>query len=210
MSMTYASLVSLVTSYLNRTDADTIGRIPDFISQAEQRIARESKTLGIETYVVGNFVPSQSVYQKPARWRRSLSLNFGSGTGNNTRNQLYLRKYEFLRDYWPDSTVTGTPKYYADYGYSNILIAPTPAATNPFEYCYLELPEPISSTNQTNWLTNYAADVLLYATLLEAVPFLKNDERIPVWEKYYDRGLASMNAQDDQRLLDRASNARAD
>jgi hypothetical protein len=208
-AMTYDSLVAEIKSYLDRTDASTTDRIPDFISQAEQRIARESKNLGIETYVVGTFIPSVSVYPKPARWRRNLSLNFGTGTPANTRNQLYLRKYEYLRQYWPDSTLTGTPKYYSDYGYNNFLIAPTPDSAYPFEYCYLQLPEPITSTNQTNWLTNYAPDVLLYACLLEAVPFLKNDERIPVWEKYYDRALSSLEAQNEMRLEDRASNARS-
>lgn len=210
MVMTYTSLVSEVEAYLNRTDAATIARIPDFIYQAEQRICRESKNIGLETYVVGNFITGTSVYQKPARWRRNLSFNFGTGTGNNTRNQLLLRKYEFLRNYWPDSTSTSTPKFYCDYGYSNFLVAPTPDDDYPFEYCYLQLPEPITAANQTNWLTNFAPDVLLYATLLEAVPFLKDDERVQVWQGYYDKGLSSLNTQDDLRLLDRASNAGAD
>lgn len=208
--MTYTSLVSLVTSYLNRTDASTIDRIPNFISQAEQRIARESKNLGLETYVVGNFVDTQSVYQKPARWRRSLSLNFGSGATNDTRNQLYLRSYEFLRAYWPDSTQTGMPKFYCDYGFSNILVAPTPDDDYPFEWAYLQLPEPLSASNQTNWLTDYAPDVILYATLLETAPFLKDDERVQIWEKYYERALQSMNIQDDIRVQDRASAREAD
>jgi hypothetical protein len=68
----------------------------------------------------------------------------------------------------------------------------------------------LSPQNQTNWLTDYAPDVLLYAILLEAVPFLKNDERIPVWESAYARGLASLNQQDDARQNDRASNDEAD
>jgi hypothetical protein len=106
--------------------------------------------------------------------------------------------------------VTGTPVFYSDYGYSNILIAPTPSGTNPFEFCYMELPEPITPDNETNWLTDYAPDVLLYATLLEASSFLKNDERVPVWKEYYERALASLNSEDDQRLVDRTTNAGAD
>jgi|SRR5215813_1218453 len=210
MAMTFNSLSAQILSYLIRSDADTIAQIPNFISQAEQRICRESKNIGLEVYVTSAFLVGNPVITKPGRWRRSLSLNFGTGVGNNTRNQLALRKYEFLRNYWPDATKTAPPQFYCDYGYSHLLVAPTPDQAYPFEYSYLELPDPITVNNQTNWITNYAPDVFLYASLLEAVPFLQNDERVPLWQNMYQKGIESLNSQDDQRLLDRASNARSD
>ena len=210
MAMTYNSLVNQVMDYLIRTDIDTLNEVPNFIYQAEQRICRESKSIGLEQYVTGSFIQNTSVLEKPARWRRSLSFNFGTGINFNTRNQILLRSYEFVRNYWSNSTQTGPPQFYSDYGFGNLLIAPTPDQNYPFEYAYLELPAPLSSNQQTNWLTDYAPDVLLYATLLEAVPFLQNDERIPVWQTMYDKGIASLNSQDDQRVVDRASNRRAD
>jgi hypothetical protein len=208
--MTYNSLVNQVMDYLIRTDIDTLNEVPNFIYQAEQRICRESKSIGLEVYVTGSFISNSPVLAKPARWRRSLTLNFGTGVGNNTVNQITLRSYEFVRNYWPNPTQTGQPKFYSDYGYDHLLIAPTPDQDYPFEYGYLQLPEPLSPSVQTNWLTNNAPDVLLYATLLEAVPFLQNDERIPVWQSMYDKGIASLNTQDDQRQLDRSSNRSAD
>ena len=210
MAMTYNSLVNEVLDYLNRADATVVANVPNFIYQAEQRIARESKTLGIESYVVSTFIPGTAVYPKPSLWRRNLSLNYGVGPNNNTRTQMYLRTYEFSLQRWPDRTQTAAPLYYSDYGYSNLLVFPTPDLAYPFEFCFLALPDPISIINQTNWLTNYAPDALLYGTLLEAVPFLKDDERVPVWQQYFDRALKSINDQDDQRVLDRASNRGAD
>ncbi len=208
--MTYNSLLAQIESYLNNSSADVIAQIPNFIYQAENRICRESKNIGLESYVVGDFIAGTSVYQKPGRWRRTLSWNWGNGTGNNTRNQLFLRSYEFCRNYWPDSTVTGEPLYYADYGYTNYLIVPTPSASSPFELCFLQLPDPITPLNQTNWITNYAPDLFLYACLLEAIPYLKDDERIPVWQSMYERALASINNQDDSRKTDRASDRSSD
>jgi len=209
-AMTYASLIFEVTAYINREDAGTLDRIPDFIYQAEQRIALESKNIGLESYVVGEFIATQSVYPKPARWRRNLSLNYGIGTNNNQRVQLYLRSYEFCRAYWPNSTLTGSPKFYADYGYNNILIAPTPDVNYPYEYCFLQLPEPLTESNQTNWLTNNAPQVLLYATLLEAAPFLKNHDDVGMWQQYYQKGIDALNLQDDMRIVDRASARQSD
>lgn len=210
MSMTYNSLFNQIISYLNRSDADTLAQIPNFISQAEQRICRESKNIGLEVYVTDSFLAGTSVFAKPARWRRTITLNFGTGPLFNVRNQMFLRSYEFVRNYWPNSDLLDVPKFYCDYGYSHYLIAPTPDLNYPFELSYLQLPEPITPLNQTNWITDYAPDVFLYASLLEAIPFLKNDERIPVWQLMYDRGLGSLNNQDDLRLLDRASARNSD
>ena len=58
---------------------------------------------------------------------------------------------------------------------------------------------------QTNWLTDYAPTLLLYATLLEAAPMLKNDERVPVWQQMYDRSASTLNGQDLLKVVDRAS-----
>lgn len=208
--MTYNSLTAQILDYINRSDADTINEVPNFIYQAEQRICRECKNIGLEQYVTSSFTPNVPVLEKPGRWRRTITFNCGTGGTNNVRNQLFNRSYEYIRNFWPDSTQSGLPLYYADYGYNSWIVAPTPDQSYPFEIAYLELPQPLSNSVQTNWLTNFAPEVLLYACLLEAIPFLKNDERIPVWESLYNRGLASLNAQDDQRYLDRASNREAD
>ena len=209
-AMTYNSLFAQIQSYLNNTSVDVTNQIPNFIYQAEQRLSRESKALLLESYVVATFTPGESVVAKPATWRRTLSINYGSGAGDNIRNQLFLRSYEYCRAYWPDSTQTAPPQYYADYGYIAWIFAPTPDLAYPFEIAYLALPDPISAFNQTNFITDYCPDLFLYACLLESVPFLKNDERIATWQMYYDRGLASLNMQDDERLLDRASNRSSD
>jgi hypothetical protein len=210
MSMTFDSLVIQVKNYLERDDATTVSEIPNFINQAQQRICRESKNIGLEQYVTGNFVPGVFTYAKPARWRRNITFNCGTGPAQENRSSILLRSYEFLISYWPDRTKTGTPDVYSDYGYYNFIVAPTPDTTYPFEFSYLEIPATLSVVTQTNWLTDFAPDVLLYATLLEAMPYLKNDERMPVWKEMYGAGIASLNAQDDLRVVDRQSSREAD
>jgi len=77
MTMTYNSLFAQIRNYLQRSDAETLAQIPNFISQAEQRICRESKNIGLEQVVTSAFIATDSVIAKPARWRRSISMNFG-------------------------------------------------------------------------------------------------------------------------------------
>ncbi len=67
------------------------------------------------------------------------------------------------------------------------------------------MPALLDEDSQTNWLTENAPEVLLYGTLLEATPFLKNDERIPVWQNMYDRSAAMLNGEDLAKILDRTA-----
>jgi hypothetical protein len=214
MVMTYTSLVNQVISYLDREgDVATSEQIPNFIYQAQQRLALACKTIGLESYVVGVFIPGQSVYQKPANWRRNISMNVGSGAGFNTRNPVLLRTYEFLRSYTPNSadvTKRALPQFYSDYGFSNYLVAPTPDQAYPYEYAFLKLPDPVTDINQTNWWTNFAPQVLLNATLLEAMYFLKDDDRIQVYKAATDEGIQLINTQDDMRIVDRSSARQSD
>ena len=208
--MNYLLLVNEIKSYLNRNDEETVAQIPGFLMKGEQKICRDCKNIGFVKYVTGSFIASTSVYPKPSRWKRTLTFNYGTGENNNIINQLYLRSYEYLRLYWPDSAQVGNPKFYADYGFSSWLVAPSPSQNFPFEVGYLELPEPLSLQNQSNWISDYIPDILLYSALLQAMPYVKTDERLPVWQQAYREGIAALNAEDDQRVLDRASNRESD
>ena len=68
---------------------------------------------------------------------------------------------------------------------------------------YYEEVQPLDSTNQTNWFTQYAPQAMLYGSLLQAMPFLKNDERLPMWQAQYDKIVAQLKTENIQRLGDR-------
>lgn len=214
MAMTYDSLVTAILAYAQRNDPETIAMVPTFIMLAEQRIAKDCETLGLVQYVTGSFtVNNPEVMPKPGRWRRTITFNYGVGALNNKRTQLFLREYEFCRLYSPDATVVypevDLPKYYSDYGFTHWLVAPTPAEAYPFEIAYLELPQPITEANQTNWLTDYASDVLFGACMVEINFFLQNTEKKDFWEGYYQIRKDSLNLQNAKRLHDRQSNVGA-
>lgn len=209
-NMTYTTLKEDVRHYLERgmtlaTDPIVFDQIPRLIGLAERRIARELKIQGFIVAVVIDLIPSQSVYAKPDRWRDTVSMNIGTGPEHKKRKPVFGRGYEYLRSYWPDESVVGEPEFYADYNYSHWLILPPPTVAQPLEVLYYALPPLLDETVQTNWLTEYAPQLLLYGTLLEATPFLKNDERIGVWQDFYDRAAAMINGEDLSKILDRAA-----
>src|SRR5271170_19135 len=194
--LTYDTLTSSVQDYLERSGATLISQIPLFIMLGERRTARDLKILGLKNAITDNFIVGQSAFQKPIRWLNDSSFNIGTGTNFNTRLFLEQRAYEWCRLYWPDPTQTGTPKYYAsDYNYNFWFLVPTPDQTYPYEVLYYETPQLIDSTTSTNFLTESAPEVLLYATLLETASYLKDDERVPVWTDYYNK--ARQNISDE-------------
>ena len=209
-TMTFDTLKQDVQRYLERgatlaADPIVYEQIPRLINLAERRIARELKVQGFIAVVSDTMVPGQSVYAKPDRWRDTVSINIGTGPNKANRTTLYTRDYEYCRSYWPNESETSTPLFYADYNYDNWLVAPTPDEAYPFEVLYYELPPLLDESTQTNWLTEYAPQLLLYGTLLEATPFLKNDERIGTWQQYYDRAAAMLNGEDLAKILDRSA-----
>jgi hypothetical protein len=207
---TFSSLKEDVRRYLERgftlaSDEIVYEQLPRLINLAERRIARELKVEGLISVISSTMQAGLAVYPKPDRWRTTVSFNFGTGAQGNEYNQLFARTYEYVRSYWPDRTQTGVPLFYAEYDYNNWIVAPTPDAAYPFEVLVYQLLPLLDDANQTNWLTEYAPQVLLYATLLEATPFLKNDERIQVWQQMYDRAAQSLNGEDLQKILDRSA-----
>ena len=199
-AMTYDNLVLDVQQYLERTDAATVDRIPTFIGLAEQVIASQIKFLGNLTVQTAQMNVANPVIDKPARWHKTVSMNI---TVAGKRYPVLLRKYEYLREYWPDATQTDVPKFYCDYDYTHWLVAPTPASAYTFEVLYYERSQPLDSSNQTNWFTEYAPQALLYGSLLQAMPFLKNDERMVMWQAQYSQIMGILKTEDIARVGDR-------
>lgn len=206
---TFDSLQQDLRRYMERgsaaTDAVVFAQLPRLINLGERRCAQELKVLGFIEPVTSVMLPGTSVYAKPDRWRRTVSINFGAGQTLSTRTPLFPRAYEYIRSYWPDESQRAQPKFYSDYDYNNWLFGPTPDLPYPFEVLADMQPPLLDESNQTNWLTDIVPNLLLYAALLECTPFLKNDERIPVWQQLYDRAAGMVSGEDVARILDRGA-----
>lgn len=202
-SVTYTSLLEDLRRYLERgftqeSDPYVYEQLPRLITLAERRIARELKVEGFIVPVTTTLQAGVSVYAKPDRWRDTVSMRINS-------NAIQARSYEYIRNYWPDPEQTGTPSFYADYDYQHWLIAPAPAVDTEIEILYYEQPRFLGDETQTNFITEYAPDMLLYGSLLEAAPYLKNDQRLQIWQSLYDRAAQALSGEDLKRIIDRTA-----
>jgi hypothetical protein len=201
--LTYDSLTSSVLQYLERSDTAVVDAIPTFITLCEFEIAQQIKTLGQQQVVDSVMTLNNAVIPKPARWRKTVSFNVTGSSG--TPSPVYVRKYEYLLNY-NTGGATGLPLYYSDYDYDHWLVSPTPNDDYPFQVLFYERLQPLSSTNQTNWLTQNAPNAMLYGTLLQAMPFLKNDQRT-IFQQKYQEAMTVLKAEDQLRVADRQAMA---
>lgn len=204
-AMTFDSLVTDIQVYANVTSTEFSDQIPRFIMLAENRIASEARGLGLLKIVSATMSAGNPEIAKPSRWRETSSIRITVGT---SQTAIYERSYEYCRYYAPDSAVTGTPRYYSDYGYEHFLIVPSPALAYPFELMYFERPEPLSTLNQSNWTTQYAPQLILYASLLEAQPYLKDSSQIEVYKGFYAQALSALMTEAKRRSFDRSAAVR--
>ena len=192
-AMTYSSLVSDIANYAERHDQEFLEQIPRIVMLAEQRLALEAKGLGQVQVVAGKFTANDPVLTKPERWRQTKSLFYVKSDGQ----AVYLkpRKYEYCRLY-SSGEPAGDPEFYADYDYNHFFLAVTPAAALTFELSYHARPEPLSEGVQVNWTTRNAPQLLLYACLLEAQPWLKNNGMLSMWQSQYAQVLVSLQKEE--------------
>jgi hypothetical protein len=193
--MTYDSLVLNVQQYMERNDADFIAQIPNLIALAESSIAAELKTYLQLIVVESNLAQNQTVLNKPARWRKTVSMKVNGAP-------VLMRSQDYIAQYLSESD-NGQPIYYAEYDYNNWNFAPAPDQNYPVEIIYYAEIQPLDQVNQQNLWTAIAPQAMLYGTLLQAQGYLKALDKLQMWKGYYTDALAALKKEDNSRRIDR-------
>jgi hypothetical protein len=189
---TYSGLKDAVADWLDRSDIST--RIPDFITLAEARINRDLRIRAMEVRSTMTTTAGKRYFNLPGGYlqMRNIQLN------TDAIKPLEYVTPEML-DRLYSGSVSGVPRAYTLIG-DEIQLAPVPDAAYILEMAFYEkfteLGDGTSGTVTSNWLTKNAPDVLLYGALLEAEPFIKNDERIPVWLNAYRESIDKIQKAD--------------
>lgn len=173
----YSELKTAVANWLNRSDLTAY--VPDFIALGEARIYRDLRIRAMETALSSAI--SSGVVAVPASYKE---LKFAYVDGSPTR-QLLRSDPEFIYAKFPTRSATSKPSYIAREG-SNFIFGPYPDSNYTIKGVYYASLTALSDANTTNWFTSNAPDILLWAALCEAEPFIKNDERVGLWQAKYD------------------------
>jgi hypothetical protein len=182
---TFSELKAALANWLDRDDLTST--IPDFISLAEKQIEREVRHYKMIERASGALDSQYSAV--PADWLETL--RFSITTGNTFALEMTTLSDLMTRRQNAQNT-TGRPEYYAHIGEAFELF-PTPDTTYTMELVYYQEIPKLSDSQTTNWLLTDAPDAYLYGALLQAAPYLGEDERVQVWNGLYAGAVASLN-----------------
>ena len=186
---TYSDLQTSIAGYLARTDLTS--QIPDFITFAENRLRRELRIRQMLKSVTTSTVSSDATVEVPSDFLEirdfvvmtnpitPLSYSSPSSLSNDSR-----------------TSQVGVPRSYTILA-SEFQLTPIPDAAYTLKMLYYAAPAYLSTSNTTNVFLTTSPDALLYASLIEAEPYLMNDARINTWGTMYDRAIASLTKSDE-------------
>jgi len=188
---TFSTLKSAVASWLDRDDMSASGGPIDvMIELAEDKIYRELRLRFMEAStspaIASGVVPIPSDF---------LELKQANITqSGNVQRKLEPRSNEWIYSAYPDRAASGLPKYIAQEG-DNFAFGPYPDTGYTVNLRYYARPAALSTSNETNWLTTNASDLLLNETLLQSIGYLGSDERAAYWKAERDRAMEQIERQ---------------
>lgn len=182
----YATLQSAVADWLNRDDMTAV--IPQFIANAEARFKRDLRVRKLQN--AGTLVISAD--------DQALASDLMAVEGWYLDGPTYFHRIQMvgaealgeLKTVWGS---TGAPRYAALIA-GSARFAPVPDASYETKLTYWRKIVSLSDQNVNNWLLEEHPDLYLYATLVEAAPYLQDDTRVATWQDQLDKRLAELDA----------------
>ena len=180
--MNYASLKTNIADVCENTFTDD--QFALFTQQAEQKIFNTVQFPALRKIDDGPLVSTNKLYTLPTDYLYTYSLAVIS---SSTTNYVLNKDVNFLREAYPVNTSAkyGLPKFYAYYGQTQLMFAPTPDSNYDIEHVYGYYPTSIVSAS-TTWLGDNFDTALLNGALIEAIRFMKGEaDMIALYEKHY-------------------------
>lgn len=188
----YTNLQSTIADFLNRDDLTST--IPVFVQLAESQLNRELRHWKMETRATATIDAGDQYSQVPGDWLETIRMSISDGNTSKV-DQTSLTDLMDKRE--AGLNQVGRPRFYAHAGESFELY-PTPNQTYNIELMYYQKIPALSASQTTNWLLDFAPDAYLYGSLVQASPYLGEDERVAVWNGLYNAAVASINAQNEK------------
>jgi hypothetical protein len=171
VAWTYDTLSAAIQNYVQSHEGTLVTDMPIIVQQAEDRILKAVQLPDFRKNVTGTVTVSDPYLIMPTDFLSPYSM----AVDNTGYEFLIFKEVSFVRQAYPDVTVTSVPKYYAIFSSEYFLVGPTPDQNYDIELHYFYKPESIVTAG-TSWLGDNAESTLLYGCLVEAYTYTKGEE----------------------------------
>ena len=178
MSYTYSQLKQAIQDYTENTETTFVNNLDNFIQSAEEQIF---KAVNLEVFRKNQTTTLEAgtkYINVPSDYMAAYSFGYTNSSGDKVF--LEFKDVNFLQEFAPDSTVTGSPRYYAFFDINNFLLAPTPDDAYAVELHYYYRPQSLTEVGDDNmtWISENAPQALLYGSLMAAYIFMKGEQDV--------------------------------
>jgi hypothetical protein len=188
---TFAELKTAAANWLDRSDLTD--RIPEFISLAEARFNRVLRIRDMETVSTAiSTAAGTREYSLPTGFVQMKEFHL---TTDPLTPLAYITP-EMMTRMWAGSAKS-KPQVFTIIA-DNVRFGPSPDAVYTTSMLYYKTFTALSASNTTSDMLTNNPDVYLYGTLLEAEPFIMNDERVPLWLAAFEKAVGDIQNQDNK------------
>ena len=201
---TYATLQTAVANWLDRSDLTD--RIPEFISLAEARMNRTlrlSMMLNVDETTLGGaatLIGGTRDYALPSGYLQMVDFHLRTSP---ITTLSYLTP-ENMNRMWAGSQ-GGKPLAYTIFADNStgtpikkIRLGPSPGSAYDYSIMFYKKIDALSVANTTEQMLTDNPDIYLYGALLEAEPFLMNDQRVQLWATAFQESVRALQEQDNK------------
>jgi hypothetical protein len=215
--LTYATLTTAIQDYTEVGTSVFTSTITDqFIMNAEYRIGYDVPIDADRVQSQAQLAADNNSINVPAECLFVRALQVFPSTTSTTVQGSYLERRDqtFMQEYVGELTgdvgsgtgqdTTAIPKYYSMFGGATgtgattsgaVYLAPTPDQNYLYIMHWNKLPQALSGSNTTTYISQYFPQGLLYACLVEAYGFLKGpQDLLTLYEKKYKQELEKFAA----------------
>jgi len=192
MALTYTTLKQAIQDYTESSETTFVNNLDLIIKQAEDRILKSVQLPDFRVNKTGNMTSGNQYLTMPTDFLAPYSL----AVDDSGYEYLIFKDVNFIREAYPASSTSGTPKYYAIFDENTFIVGPTPDENFTVELHYFYKPTSITASGDgTSWLGTNAESVLLYGCLVEAYTFLKGDtDLLQLYSVRYEDALADLKS----------------
>ena len=188
---TFAELKTATANWLDRSDLTD--RIPEFIALAEARFNRNLRIRDMETVSTAiSTVAGTREYDLPTGFVQMKEFHL---TTDPLTPLAYITP-EMMSRIWAGST-KDKPEVFTIIA-DKVRLGPNPDAVYTTSMLYYKTFTALSASNTTSEMLTNNPDVYLYGTLLEAEPFIMNDQRVPLWLAAFEKAVNDIQNQDNR------------
>ena len=146
MSYTLTTLKSAIQDYTENTETTFVSNLRSFIRSAEDRIFKSVDFEVFRKNATSAVTSSDPYMSVPTDFLAPFSLSI---TSSSSKIFLLEKDVNFVQEYNPNSSTTGTPKYYARFDVDNFIISPTPDSNYTATIHYYYRPTSLSDSTIT-------------------------------------------------------------